>query len=74
MSEAQSELDKREWRMQNDVALYDGMQLQSQRMELHQANQLTDETRREKSWQCDEQETEFFKKIGQEIVKKLKNY
>ena len=43
-SEAQSELDRREWRMRNaDIVLYEnGMQLQSQRMELYQANQLID--------------------------------
>ena len=58
LSEAQSELDRREWKMQNaDRALYDtGIQLQSQRMELDQANQLTDQTQREKSWLCDELE------------------
>ena len=41
LSEAQSELDRREWKMQNaDRALYEtGSQLQSQRMELYQANQ-----------------------------------
>ena len=32
------------------------MQLHSQRIELYQANQLTDQTRREKSWFCDELE------------------
>ena len=48
--EAQSELDRGEWRKQNaDIALYEtDMQLQSQRMELYHANQLTDQTRREK--------------------------
>ena len=41
----------------SDVALYEtGMQFQSQRMELYQANQLTDQTRRKKSWLCDEME------------------
>ena len=46
----------REWRMRNtEVAFSEtGMQLQSQKMELYQANQLTDQTRREKSWLCDE--------------------
>ena len=34
-----------------------GMQLQSQMMELNQANQMTDQTRREKGWPCDELET-----------------
>ena len=52
LSEAQSGLDRREWRMRNaDIALSaTGMQLQSQRMEHYQANQLIDQTRREKSW------------------------
>ena len=56
LSEAQSELDRREWKMQNaDRALYDtGFQLQSQRMDLDQANQLTNQTQKEKSWLCDE--------------------
>ena len=56
LSEAQSTLDRREWTMPNaGKALYEtGMQLQSQRMELHQANQLTDQTRREKSLLLDE--------------------
>ena len=58
LSEAQSELDRREWTMCNaDVALCEtGMQLQSQRMELHQANHLTDQTRREKIWLFEELE------------------
>ena len=39
------------------TALHDtGIQLQSQRMELDQANQLTDQTQREKSWLCEELE------------------
>ena len=44
--------------MQNaDIVVHEiGMQLQSQRMGLYQANQLTDRTRREKSWLCDESE------------------
>ena len=38
-----------------DITLYEtGMQLQCQRVELHQANQLTDQTGREKSWLCEE--------------------
>ena len=40
-----------------DLALYEtGMQLQSKMMELYQANQLSDQTRREKKWPCDELE------------------
>ena len=58
LSGAQSELDRREWRMQHvDRPLYEtGMQLQSQRMGLFQADQLTDQTRKEKSWLCDDLE------------------
>ena len=40
-----------------DSALYaSGIQLQSQRMEFHQANQLTDQSQRENSWLCNELE------------------
>ena len=58
LSQAQSELDRRERKMQNaDRALCDtGKQLQSRRMELYQANQLTDRTQRVKSWLCEELE------------------
>ena len=51
LSDAQADLDRREWDRRNaDIVLYEsGMQLQSQRMELHQANQLSDQTQREKS-------------------------
>ena len=58
LSEAQPELDRREWKMRNaDPALSEtGMQLQSKRTELYQANQLTDQTRRERSWVCHELE------------------
>ena len=54
LSQAHSELDRREGRMRNaDIALCEtGMQRQSQMMELYQANQLTDQTRRGKSWLC----------------------
>ena len=52
LSEAQLELDKQELRVQcADRALHEsGMQLQSQRMELYHANQLSDHSQREKSW------------------------
>ena len=33
-----------------------GIQLQSQGMDLYQANQLTDQSRRAKSWLCEESE------------------
>ena len=48
----QLELDKQELRDQcADRALHEsGMQLQSQRMELYHANQLSDHSQREKSW------------------------
>ena len=56
LSEAQSESHRRERRMRNvDIALHEtGMPLQSQRMELYRANQLINQTRRKKSWLCDE--------------------
>ena len=55
LSEALSELDRREWERRNaDIALYDtGMQFQCQRMELNQAAQLSDQAQREKSWSCE---------------------
>ena len=57
-----------------DIALYETrMQLQSQNMEIYQANQLTDQTRREKGWLCDELEMRntAFK---EDRVKKLSLY
>ena len=77
--EAQSELDRREWRIRDaDITLYEtGMQLQSQRLELYRANQLTDQTRREKSWLCEELEMKkqsFSGRSCTELKNKLKNY
>ena len=56
LSEAQAGLDRREWeRRDAGVALYEtGGQLESQRMELYQANHLSDQAQREKSWRCEE--------------------
>ena len=73
LPEAQAELDRREWRMQHaDIALYaTGMHLQSQKVELYQANQPTDQTRREQSWVCDELEMRH--SAFQEIANQLKN-
>ena len=50
MSEAQSELDRQEWKRQNtDRALYDSsIQLQSKREELYQAIQFTDQSQKRK--------------------------
>ena len=55
LCEAQSELDRREWQRRNAAfALYDTVrQLESQRMELYQANQLFVQAQREKSWLCE---------------------
>ena len=55
LSDAQADLDRREWeRLNADIALYEtGMQLKSQRMELYQANQLSDQTQRE-NWLSEE--------------------
>ena len=76
---AQSPLDRREWIMRNaDIALHEpGMQLQLLSMGLCQAHQLSDQTRREKNWPCDELEMRnkaFQEDIEQEVAKKLKNY
>ena len=52
------------------------VELQSQRLELYQANQLTDKTQREKIWlffKNWKSETELFRKIVQEVIKKSKN-
>ena len=48
----------------------------TERVELYRANQLTDQTHREKSWLCNglEMRTDLFKKIVHEVLKKLKNY
>ena len=52
LSEAQAEIARREWERRNaDIALYEtSQQLETQGQELCQANQLTDQARREKSW------------------------
>ena len=52
LSEAQSELDRREWKMQGaDRALHEsGIQLHSQRMELYQVNLSYEQSQREKDW------------------------
>ena len=57
LSEAQSELDRREWKMQSaDAALHESsIQLHSWRMVLYQANQFTDHSKREREeWLCTE--------------------
>ena len=53
LSEAEAEMDKRNcWKQRNaDRALYEtNRQLESQRLELYQANQWADQAHREKSW------------------------
>ena len=49
--QAEAELDKREWERRNtDIVLCETCRhLESQRMEIYQANQLTDQARREKA-------------------------
>ena len=51
LSEAQAEIDRKERERRNaDIALYESSrQLESQKMELYQANQLIDQAQREKS-------------------------
>ena len=54
-----------------------GRQLQFQMMRLYQSNQLTDQTRRDKRWLCNELlelRNSFFRKIFREIAQRLKNY
>ena len=43
-------------------------------MELHQANQLTDQTRKGEELAIRNEKIELIRKIVQEVVKKLKNY
>ena len=59
LSEAQSEVDRQDLRMHcADRAIHEsGIQLHSQRMELCQANQLSDQSHSEKSWSCTELES-----------------
>ena len=47
LSEAEADMDKRNWEQRNlDVALYEtGRELESERLELRQANQLADQAR-----------------------------
>ena len=49
-------MDRRDWERRNaDIALYEtGRQLESHWMELYQANQLSDQAQKEKSWLCEE--------------------
>ena len=78
LSEAQAELDRRVWERRNaDVALSEtGRQLESQRMELSQANQLCDQAQSEKSWLYEDflnRKQSLFKKIVQGNAERLKN-
>ena len=56
LSDVQDEMDRRKWIMQKvHIALYEtGIQLQCHRVELYQANQVSDQAQREKSWLCEE--------------------
>ena len=77
LSEAKSELDRREWRMQNaDVALDEtNMQIQSQSIERYQAKHSTDQNRREKSSLCDRitNEKQLFRNFVLQINKFSRN-
>ena len=59
LSEAGAEMDIRNWEQRNaDVALYQSNRaLESQRLELYQANQWADQTQREKINLCGKLET-----------------
>ena len=71
MSEAQSELDRQELRIQcADRTLHEsGIQLRFQRMEL-QLNQSYDHSFREKNWLCTESERRD-KSLQEHRIKKL---
>ena len=58
LSEAQSDLDRTDWKMRHaDIALCEiGMQLQPGGWNLHQAHPLSDQLQREKGWLCEELE------------------
>ena len=75
LSEARSELNMQELRFETaDRALQDsGLQLHFQRIELHQANQLSHHSKREKKWPCTElkrRERELSKRIAREIFRR----
>ena len=59
LSEAEAEMDTRNWERRNaDIALYEtDRELESQRLELYQANQCADQAQREKSNKSGELET-----------------
>ena len=77
-SEAEEEMDIRNWEPQNgDSALHEtNRELESQRLELHQANQWADQAQTEKInvWRTGNEKQKSSKKIVQETAKKSRNY
>ena len=58
-----------------EIALYDtGMQLQPQKKELYEANQVTDQTRRDKRWLLEKEKKQNFSERSCQTFPKLKDY
>ena len=78
LSEAEVEMDRKSWERKNsDIAPYEtNQQLESQRLELYQANQWADQAPRQNIRLFGElsTKTESTKNITQEIVEKQRNY
>ena len=73
-SEAEAEMVIRNWEQRNDIALYEtNRELESQKLELSQANQWADQAQREKvffSWRIGNEKRTLERKSR----KKLRNY
>ena len=71
-------MEVRSWEQKSsEIALYEThRELESQRLQLHQATQRADQVEREKISLCGELEMriDLIKKVAQELPKKLKNY
>ena len=77
LSEAEADVNIRNWEQRNsDIAFYEtNRELESQRLELYQANQWADQAQRENINLCGEVEMQnrFFQ-VAQEIANKLRDY
>ena len=78
LSEGQAEIDRKEWERKNaDITLcVTNRQLESQRVERYQANQLTNQTQREESWLIGELDmrTRVVQEDRAKDCQKLRNY
>ena len=69
-------MEIRSWEQKSsEIALLETRELESQRLQMHQANQVADQPQREKISLCGELEmiNRLFKKIAQELARQLKN-